>query len=158
MIARIIGFFVIIILLLLCYLCTLKVRKIIIFGMYIVAMLGLIAYFKLRSEVTVGFQKEENANESTEMIDDTEMLDAKEQAVEYDMVLKVVDASGNSREVPAHIIVGNNNEIVEVTLENTELDLFESEEEFGSYEEIALLFAIMLAIVFVLAVCAAAMR
>lgn len=168
MIAQIIGLFVIVILLLMCYLCTLKVRKIIIFGMYIVAILGFIAYCeydikntdKVRSEVVVDFQKAEVADKSTEIIDDTEMIDAKEQAEleEYDTVLKVVDTSGNSKEVPAHIIVGNNNEIVNVTLENAELDSLESEEEFESYEAIALLFTIMLVIIFVCVVCVTTMR
>lgn len=145
----------------------------IILGLHILIMLGLLAYCecyarntdKLRNEGTVAFQDVEAADESTgaidatERIDVTETIDAKEQTEpeEYDVVLTVVDASGNSREVPVHIIAGDNNEIVEVTLENVELDSLESEEEFGSYEEIALLFAIMLVIICVLEACAATM-
>lgn len=131
-------------------------RKNIILGLYILVMLGFIGYCeyevrntdKLRSEWTATFQEAETADKSTEVIDGTETIDGKEQAEpeEYDTVLTVVDASGNSREVPVHIIVGDMNGIEDITLENTESDSLESEEALGS-AEIACLFIMILVFV-----------
>lgn len=145
-------------------------RTNIILGLYILVILGLLAYCeydvrntdKLRGDGTVAFQDIEAADESnevkdeTEMLDITEMIDAKEQAEpeEYDTVLTVVDASGNSRKVSVHIIVGDMNGIEDITLENTESDSLESEEALES-AEIAWLFIMILVFVCVPAVCVA---
>lgn len=132
--------------------------KNIILGLHILIMLGLLAYCecyarntdKLRNEGTVAFQDVEAADESTGV------KDAKEQAEteEYDMVLTVVDASGNSRKVPVHIIVGDMNGIEDITLENTESDSLESEEALGS-AEIVWLFTMILFFVCMPAICVA---
>lgn len=88
---------------------------------------------ELSGEVTVAFQEAEAASAETEVVDGTEMIDATEQGEdifpetgsfivgdvtcsnaeiiypetgEYDTVLTVADASGNSTEVPVHIVVG----------------------------------------------------
>lgn len=90
-------------------------RTNIILGLYILLMLGLLAYCeydvrntdKLRSEGTVAFQDVEAADESTgaidatEMIDVTETIDATEQAEseKYEIVLIVVDASRERMEI-----------------------------------------------------------